>query len=95
MQIYIVGVIWCVCDARMPVLLLHFLLIFQLFYIGNQSKISEKSPYYQYLPGCNESSREKFVYKKNNKVKGLLCPMVKDEVGFLSEWVAFVSVTCI
>jgi hypothetical protein len=46
-----------------------------------------KSPYYQYLPDC--SNRTYKVIEKYSNVKGIVCPMVKDEIGFLSEWVAF------
>lgn len=50
-------------------------------------KIDERSPYYQHLPDCSNRSRP-FVFKKTNW-KGIVCPMIKDEEGFLSEWAAF------
>lgn len=53
-------------------------------------RINEKSPLFQHLPQCNDTSPPQRSTKSN--WKGILCPMVKDEVGFLSEWVAFYEV---
>ena len=42
------------------------------------------SPYHQHLVDCDkESSPAKYVKKKTTS-KGIVCPMVKDEEGFLS-----------
>lgn len=49
--------------------------------------IDDRSPYFQNLPDC--SKREYKNVTKQTKIKGIVCPMVKDEVGFLSEWIAF------
>jgi hypothetical protein len=47
----------------------------------------DKSPYQQHLPDC--SKRQYKNITKQTSIKGIVCPMVKDEVGFLSEWIAF------
>ena len=47
----------------------------------------ERSPYFQHLPDCSKGDYPR-VHKKTN-VKGIVCPMIKDEVGFLSEWAAY------
>jgi hypothetical protein len=49
---------------------------------------SEKSPYHQHLPDCLNMPTFPRILKKT-AVKGIVCPMIKDEIGFLSEWVAF------
>ena len=55
------------------------------------SAVSEKSPYYQHLPDCSKTKPADFPVKKT-KAKGIVCPMIKDEEGFLSEWVAYYQV---
>ena len=50
--------------------------------------VTEKSPYFQHLPDCSKVSPSTYVWKKTAS-KGMVCPMVKDEEGFLSEWTAF------
>lgn len=45
-----------------------------------------RSPYLQWLPDCTD--KKPFVYKRTTK-RGIVCPLVKDEEGFLSEWVAW------
>lgn len=54
--------------------------------LQNTNSIDEKSPYYQHLPDCTKGYR---TITKNTTMKGIVCPMVKDETGFLSEWVAY------
>ena len=54
---------------------------------GTVAAGGDKSPFYQYLPNC--SKKDYKVLKKNTHAKGILCPMIKDEEGFLSEWVAY------
>ena len=50
-------------------------------------KIEERSPLYQNLPNC---AKNDFVrIKKKTTKRAVLCPMIKDEEGFLSEWVAY------
>lgn len=51
-------------------------------------ELSEKSPYYQHLPDCSTQQPIKLIQKKTS-AKGIVCPMIKDEIGFLSEWVAY------
>lgn len=46
-----------------------------------------KSPYNQNLPDCTSFKYNKVV--KKTKVKGIVCPMIKNEIGFLSEWTAY------
>ena len=62
------------------------LVLLQFFFHQITSKIDERSPYYQHLPDCTKGYR---TISKNTTMKGIVCPMVKDETGFLSEWVAF------
>jgi Glycosyltransferase family 92 len=52
------------------------------------SGINRLSPYNQHLPDCSKKGPDQYV-RKVTKVKGIVCPMVKDETGFLSEWVGF------
>jgi len=47
---------------------------------------NEKSPYNQNLPDCRAGFPE---LRKNTTEKALICPMFRDEEGFLSEWVAY------
>ena len=74
----------------MRLLLILLVLILTLLNSINSetSDISEKSPYYQHLEKCDEKTQIK-TKKKYTNVKGIVCPMVKDEIGFLSEWVAY------
>ena len=44
----------------------------------------------QLLPICTRETSRPLVSK--TKLKGIVCPMIKDEVGFLSEWVAFYEI---
>lgn len=46
-------------------------------------------PYNQHLPDCSASTKR---LKKKTNAKALLCPMIRDEEGFLSEWVAYYQV---
>jgi hypothetical protein len=47
----------------------------------------KKSPLYSHLPNCQEPSQT--IEKKNATLKAILCPMFRDEEGFLTEWLAF------
>ena len=49
---------------------------------------SEKSPLHQHLVDCGKSPPI-VPKKRHTAVKGIVCPLVKDEEGFLSEWAAF------
>jgi hypothetical protein len=46
-----------------------------------------KSPFNQYLPNCVTAAPP--TIRKQANIKAMSCPMVKDELGFLSEWVAY------
>ena len=46
-----------------------------------------RSPYYQHLVDCKTNTRVNVM--KRTALKGIVCPMIKDEEGFLSEWTAF------
>jgi len=53
----------------------------------NSDDIDIRSPYYQYLPDC---LNEKYpIIIKQTTIKGLVCPMIKNEIGFLSEWTGY------
>jgi hypothetical protein len=53
---------------------------------GVLKEITGPSPYEQNLPKCSDG----FVrVEKKTDAKALLCPMFRDEEGFLSEWVAY------
>jgi len=53
---------------------------------STNAAVDERSPYFQHLPDCTKPYP---TIKKNTTMKGIVCPMVKDETGFLSEWVAY------
>jgi hypothetical protein len=44
------------------------------------------SPYEQHLPECSQSFPR---VKKITKEKAIVCPMFRDEEGFLAEWIAY------
>jgi hypothetical protein len=70
---------------------IKFLLVLCLWHIAAEGTLEYaevKSPYNQHLKTCTNST----VLRKKTEMKGILCPMVKDEKGFLSEWVAFYEV---
>lgn len=50
-----------------------------------------RSPLFQHLPDCVNDDPSQFhrIAPKRTTWKGILCPMIKDEVGFLSEWIAY------
>lgn len=52
------------------------------------SENHKESPLYQNLPDC--TAKESYqALKKETRAKGIICPMFKDEEGFLSEFVAY------
>ena len=65
-------------------------LIIILLNVNVDSKINARkdkmSPLYQNLPSCSKTYTR--ILKKTNST-ALLCPMFKDEEGFLAEWVAY------
>ena len=46
------------------------------------------SPYNQHLPDCTKKSDYPQVVKKTTE-KAILCPMIRDEEGFLAEWISY------
>lgn len=68
----------------MKIILIFFLVALRL--VCNE-ELSERSPYYQHLPDCEK--REFKIIKKATDKKAIVCPMIKDETGFLSEWTAY------
>jgi hypothetical protein len=46
-----------------------------------------KSPYHHDLQDCSKGNYT--VIRKKTDFKGIVCPMIKDEIGFLAEWTAF------
>ena len=67
-------------------LFVAFLMLFSMYVVvGNQ----KHSPYYQHLEDCDQKGVSGKFVKKKTASKGIVCPMVKDEEGFLSEWVAY------
>ena len=46
----------------------------------------KKNPYFQHFPNCT-AGYEKI--SKKTTARAILCPMFRDEEGFLSEWVAY------
>ena len=67
------------------ILFLILLILKDMIVKGN----NELSPYNQHLPDCKKGYEK--LKKKTNK-KGILCPMIKDEEGFLAEWIAYYQV---
>ena len=63
-----------------------FLILILLLFPTLPHGVDQRSPYYQHLPDCMKSYP---TITKNTTMKGIVCPMVKDETGFLSEWVAY------
>ena len=47
----------------------------------------ELSPLYQHLPNCADG--DYLEIRKKTEKKAIVCPMIRDEEGFLSEWVAY------
>ena len=47
----------------------------------------QRGALYQHLPNCDAGNFRRI--EKKTKMKAMACPMVRDEEGFLSEWVAY------
>ena len=60
--------------------------LFPLFFAAHH--FEEKSPYNQNLINCDENPHP--ILKKKTTKQAILCPMFRDEEGFLSEWVGHV-----
>jgi len=63
----------------------HHLLLF--INCVDNNNVDVRSPYYQYLPDCLYENYP--IVTKQTTKKGLVCPMIKNEIGFLSEWTAY------
>ena len=66
--------------------IMRLLLLLSLVWLAMSNL--EHSPYHQHLLDCDKEPTSKFIVKKT-KSKGIVCPMVKDKEGFLSEWTAY------
>lgn len=44
------------------------------------------NPFAQHLPDCRKSYP---IIKKKTSKKAIVCPMIRDEQGFLAEWIAY------
>lgn len=52
-------------------------------------EVDTRSTFYQAMPDCNDPNiTSQFIYKQTS-LRSIICPMIKDEIGFLSEYVAF------
>ncbi len=58
----------------------------------NDIRFDKKSPLYQHLPDCRKEGNFVRIAKKTTE-KGLICPMFRDEEGFLAEFVVCVLVS--
>ena len=54
--------------------------------------VNDLNPFYQKLPKCQQNTGNYSVITKKTTATGLLCPMIRDETGFLSEWVAYYQI---
>ena len=72
----------------MPVVALLLLVTAGLARAQDNTDPQKLSPYQQYLPEC---TREEDIIRvsKKTKEKAILCPMFRDEEGFLAEWIAY------
>ncbi len=56
--------------------------------IAAEEETDQRSPLYGHLPDCLKESYHT-IQPKQTTWKGILCPMIKDEIGFLSEWLSY------
>jgi hypothetical protein len=49
-----------------------------------KTDIVSLSPFNQHLPNCKTAAP--IETKKMANIKAIACPMVRDEIGFMSEW---------
>ena len=64
-----------------------FLFLLSMLSIVFCQRINKRSPFYQQLPECDKQVLPNIT--KHTNMTGIVCPMVKDEEVFLSEWVAY------
>ena len=75
-------------NAKMRFILNFVLLIVLSNGLKQRDDSNDKlSPLYQHLPNCVKGDFVRIV--KKTKKKAAVCPMIRDEEGFLSEWVAY------
>jgi hypothetical protein len=56
---------------------------------AGRMQVNKLNPYFQKLPNC----RDKFArISKKTTATALVCPMIRDETGFLSEWVTYYQI---
>ena len=48
---------------------------------------NDNNPFNQHLPNCKLNTYP--IITKQTTKKAMLCPMFRDEEGFLSEWIAY------
>jgi hypothetical protein len=74
--------------SMMPVSLLNTLLLCVIGALMAARAVEQDTanPYYQRLPDCHKGYQ---TLQKKTSTKAILCPMFRDEEGFLSEWVAY------
>jgi hypothetical protein len=56
--------------------------------VSAEEETHPHSPLYGHLPDCLKEPYHT-IPPKQTTWKGILCPMIKDEIGFLSEWLAY------
>lgn len=75
-------------NTQICILINFFLLILFSNGLKQTEDPNEKlSPLHQNLPNCVKGDFVRIV--KKTKKKAVVCPMIRDEEGFLSEWVAY------
>jgi hypothetical protein len=62
---------------------------------SSSSSFDVRSPLYQHLPDCRDGKNIEWITKQTEE-KGLVCPMFRDEEGFLAEFVVGIAlVICV
>jgi hypothetical protein len=69
-----------------PIILAACILLSSILPLIGGENANPISPYNQHLPDCTESVPR---LKKTSNAKTIICPMIRDEEGFLSEWIAY------
>jgi Glycosyltransferase family 92 len=83
-----VSVVGDMKNAQMRLFISFILLIVFTNGLKQKEDLNEKlSPLYQHLPNCVKGDFVRII--KKTKKKAAVCPMIRDEEGFLSEWVAY------
>lgn len=57
---------------------------------SSSSSFDVRSPLYQHLPDCRDGKNIEWITKQTEE-KGLVCPMFRDEEGFLAEFVVGIA----